>query len=61
MLRNKFTLPRSKIREIIMMNTVMMIMMAVMVFIQARAAQTEDERAGRRAQDAAQHAEVNIR
>ena len=49
---------RSKIRAIIMMSTVMM--MAIIVFIQTRAAQTEDERAARRAQNAAQHAEVNI-
>ena len=35
-----------------------MMMAIILLFIQARAAQTDDERAGRRAQDAAQHAEV---
>ena len=50
-LRIQLNMQRSKIRAIIMMN---------MVMIQMRAAQTEDERAARRAQDAAQHAEVKI-
>ena len=56
----QLNMPRSKIKAIMMMNTVKM-MAIILLFIQARAAQTEDERAGRRAQDAAQHAEVNIR
>ena len=40
-----------------MMSTVMM-MATMLMFIQARATQTEEERVGRRAQNAAQHAQV---
>ena len=50
-------MPRSKINGIIIMNMVKM-MAIMLLFIQARAAQTEEERVGRRAQNAAQHAQV---